>query len=519
MLNNVRARVSFLLLLVIFGFAEDDVLFHSQIFPKSIPLYPHRKDHHTGELVTRGRLHLIGGLSPIPQNSKVSSDELRKILQCAVDEPDLVGDRGTLYLTKLAPPTRETVRLMAVWAETGCDTWSKCHDELQKFDEKVEGRGTGGSRGAMNSPFRVKLLRITNGTLYSDWPFSNKERFGKTPLSNKYALLHLVLGKVTDIGDAVFFFGEEVAYLPYHFPFFGFSASPTMKNADMPWPWLAHQVAEANLYKSYAARASPSQTQPKASDIIYQMNQHGELFNNMSVEIWRQKKPKAAFYGAMSSLRHTFFSVATANPDLFDFGWTGAINSHAWNPLSSEKEIPYDDLKAAYEKRDPNFHTPGYLQTLLPSHLFEGHGVNYLHADGTMAAPTDMYKYLVVLIGGSNYASADRLASMMIHSGAVLLIQKHEFEYHFSSRLRPWVHFVPLTYTTTDIVDKIRWLQQNDHLAHILAKNARAFALSHLRIEDVVCYATSALQAISSVLNHTTATEPFEPIPIPFETL
>jgi hypothetical protein len=43
-------------------------------------------------------------------------------------------------------------------------------------------------------------------------------------------------------------------------------------------------------------------------------------------------------------------------------------------------------------------------------------------------------------------ASSGRLASMLAYSGAVVLLQLSEFEYHFSARLKPWVHYVPLTY-------------------------------------------------------------------------
>lgn len=102
---------------------------------------------------------------------------------------------------------------------------------------------------------------------------------------------------------------------------------------------------------------------------------------------------------------------------------------------------------------------------------------------------------------------------MMLHSGAVILIQFHEYEYHFSSRLKPWVHYVPLSYTAVDAVAKVRWLQQNDHFARVLAHNARAFALSYLRLEDSVCYVASALATISS-LSEPSALEPFEPIEI-----
>jgi hypothetical protein len=37
--------------------------------------------------------------------------------------------------------------------------------------------------------------------------------------------------------------------------------------------------------------------------------------------------------------------------------------------------------------------------------------------------------------------------------------------FHFSARLLPWVHYVPLTYSTADAIDKIEWLKRHDEKA------------------------------------------------------
>ena len=48
------------------------------------------------------------------------------------------------------------------------------------------------------------------------------------------------------------------------------------------------------------------------------------------------------------------------------------------------------------------------------------------------------YRYLVVLAG---LFSADRLNTFLAHSGAVILLQETDFIYHYSSFLKPWVHY------------------------------------------------------------------------------
>jgi hypothetical protein len=63
------------------------------------------------------------------------------------------------------------------------------------------------------------------------------------------------------------------------------------------------------------------------------------------------------------------------------------------------------------------------------------------------------FKYLVVLLGlNEGYATSDRLAALLAHSGAVILLQESSFSYHFSSFLKPWVHYVPLAYSLAGVV-------------------------------------------------------------------
>lgn len=440
-----------------------------------VPVYPHRK--YGGEPVSRNRLALLGGLQPLNESQRVTVQQLRHILQCAPDEPDIVGDRGSVLLAlRMVPPTRETTRLLAVWGETLCEGWARCREELAKWDAATPTLDWGGrqhgAKGILSSPFQVRMLRIIKGKLYYDWPFHNKERFAKDKSKGfvdptKTSLIKLILGKVRDLQDTPpFLFGEEVAFMPHSFPFFAFSASPTMRNADMPWPWHAHVVKEVERYGTNVSTLEPGD---------------GE---------WGQRSNKAAFYGSMSRLRHVFFDVAAVNPDLFDVGWTGSVNSKPWNPVAtemgSEAEFQIDSIKLlSAEDRRGKRGAPGLLKSLFPSHIDQGVSIGR------------KYKYIVVLIGGSDNASADRLAELMLTSGAVLLLQKHDFEYHFSSRLKPYVHFVPLTYSAADAAEKVKWLQQNDHLAKTLAANARNFALSHLRLEDICCYAASALKVMA----------------------
>ena len=72
---------------------------------------------------------------------------------------------------------------------------------------------------------------------------------------------------------------------------------------------------------------------------------------------------------------------------------------------------------------------------------------------------------------------------MLAHSGAVILLSQSSSSYHFSARLTPWVHFVPLSFSSADLIQKIEWLRDNDVMAQRLAENAKNFGRSYLRME------------------------------------
>ena len=140
-----------------------------------------------------------------------------------------------------------------------------------------------------------------------------------------------------------------------------------------------------------------------------------------------------------------------------------------------------------------------------------------LYTNRSLSYEYGRYKYLVVLTGVEAKASSGRLASFLAHSGSVVLLQESEFSYHFSARLKPWVHYVPLSYSAADLTEKILWLQRHDDLAQKIARNARIFGDSYLRLEDQICYAANVLQNLGQILNGSDALQPFSPrkIPVP----
>ena len=55
--------------------------------------------------------------------------------------------------------------------------------------------------------------------------------------------------------------------------------------------------------------------------------------------------------------------------------------------------------------------------------------------------------------------------------------------------------------TGADLPEKVNWLQNNDDKARQLARNARNFGLSYLRLEDYYCYSAYLLHHFGKVVD------------------
>ena len=98
----------------------------------------------------------------------------------------------------------------------------------------------------------------------------------------------------------------------------------------------------------------------------------------------------------------------------------------AINPTSKEGYLIKDKLNISYEYNRPL----GQF----------GFAYNIFKQNGSMPLDKYMlkYKYLIVTAG---LVSADRLATLLANSGAVILLQETSFLYHFSARMKPWIHY------------------------------------------------------------------------------
>eukprot|EP00041_Stephanoeca_diplocostata_P009491 m.146206 g.146206 ORF g.146206 m.146206 type:complete len:558 (+) comp17763_c0_seq2:299-1972(+) len=101
-----------------------------------------------------------------------------------------------------------------------------------------------------------------------------------------------------------------------------------------------------------------------------------------------------------------------------------------------------------------------------------------LNIDGTVAA----YRLPALLAGNS-----------------VVLKQESDYYEHFYKAMKPWVHYVPVDRTLSDLDERYQWLQENDEAAEAIGRQGRLLARNHLRVEDVYCYYFLALERLADM--------------------
>jgi hypothetical protein len=170
------------------------------------------------------------------------------------------------------------------------------------------------------------LLRVIDNEVYYDWPwgierFKPREEHYTDLLTDHFSLLEMVLRTVSDIGDSVFFFGGERAFMRWNVPFPTFSFAPTFEFGDYPFPWRESYELEAH----FDARSE-------------QANDYSDAFVTKDETKWAQKLPKAAFFASYQWPRQLVFDSAALRPDLFDVSYSAVNPMRPWNPLSDEQE-------------------------------------------------------------------------------------------------------------------------------------------------------------------------------------
>jgi hypothetical protein len=441
-------------------------------FPQSIPIYPVRRDVFTNEEVSRGRIKdMLLEVGKVSQEKMSYGDFIRRA-QCSNPIPDLNGNRGAYSALRM-------VKLTKKYLETACaHIESNCYASENTCPQYIE-KAKNGTYARLNG---VELYRLKTNKLYLDRPWG-QERL-ESPMNRlvngDMRLFNHVLSNIKDIGDCFFFFGGEQAAFSWRFIVPIFSFAPNMKNSDLPFPWL----------ESYAAEIKREVESRKA-------NNFSDEFYSSHHSSWRERHSKAAFFASFNagSPRQFVFDQAVLRPDLFDVSFSKHDKGGtAWNLNSDENTLQFRSNNDALSDSTID-NQAGFIQHVMRFATNRGYN------------PKE-YKYIIVPAGSGVLSTSGRLAQLLAHSGAVILLQEAGFDYPFSARLQPWVHYVPLAYNMADAIDKIDWLIKNDVMARQIASNAKNFGKSYLRLEDYFCYLAMSLHLLSEMQKDDGVTEP-----------
>ena len=436
--------------------------------------------------------------------NKANYSIFKDILQCAKAEPL----NENFHLLKLVPLTQYNLEIFCAWAETNCKVGAvdsnSCADirlailkssyNLNNFENKM-GYWDNRQFNGFQTP---TMLRIYNETLYYDWPWLSRRLLN---LKNYYdgrsdnlRPFYFISSYITDIGNSVFVMGNEWPALNLRIPMPYFSYATSTKMGDSGWPW---QETWNYAYRVYKRVVLDKKT--------IEIPTFTEYSNRIS---------KAAMYGSYDTWRNLIFEIGAQRPDLVDaHGVYIGHTTTGWNPSNSEKNLMDQDI-IKYIQNNENSHEAGNVSV---NHTGFGYPSSALPVIGLQAknyAPSN-YKYLIVPLGTDGMTTSGRLASYLIESNAVVLLQDgaRELGYHFSGRLKPYVHFVPFSKNGADLVEKIEWLQRNDDLAYQIARNGQIFAQSYLRFEDLLCFAAYAVHQSSKYTTEEAKRPSKDPIP------
>ena len=188
---------------------------------------------------------------------------------------------------------------------------------------------------------------------------------------------------------------------------------------------------------------------------------------------WEKRKPIAVFRGSSTGHGVTIETnprlklayISTKNPHLLDAGIT------KWN-LRPRKIEGHE-----------------YIQTIdiksLPFGL-----KNYI-------SPEEQAKYKYV-INVDGHVASFRLSRELQYGMCVLLV-KSKFKLWYKNILEPFVHYVPVNEDLSDLIEKIKWCQENDDKCKEIAKNSLEFSKKYLTKNGILDYLQKILVELKTV--------------------
>ena len=202
------------------------------------------------------------------------------------------------------------------------------------------------------------------------------------------------------------------------------------------------------------------------------------IYNESFDKMWEEKKNIAVFRGTSTGcgvtidtnmrLKVSYLSSLPENKEFLDAGIT------KWN-LRPRKMM-----------------SNKYLETIEKDTLPFG------LVDQLTPEQQSNYKYIINIDG---YVSAFRL-SLELNMGSVILLVDSKWKMWFSSFLVPNLHYIPIKADLSDLIEKIKWCQNNDEKCKKISENARKFYNTYLRKDGILDYLQKLLCDIKNQIGN-----------------
>ena len=103
------------------------------------------------------------------------------------------------------------------------------------------------------------------------------------------------------------------------------------------------------------------------------------------------------------------------------------------------------------------------------------------------------YKYQLEIDG---HVSPFRLSFDMSYNSLLLIVESKNYMW-FSKLLKPYEHYIPIKKDLSDLIQKIKWCQENDSKCEKIAENAKYFFNKYLSKEGIYDYMQKVLVELS----------------------
>lgn len=221
------------------------------------------------------------------------------------------------------------------------------------------------------------------------------------------------------------------------------------------WGRVSYQYNDQTFGSSYMARKE--RTYPPIEIIPWEDKIDLAVFRGSSTGIGTNQKTNKRIGLALLSLKH---------PDFLDCKIT------EWNT----------------RPRLVNENGESVLDSLNPTDFPEISLGNFLTPQ-----EQSQYKYVINIDG---HSTAFRI-SYEFSYGSIVFMCTSAYKIWYSHIIQPYVHYIPIQYDLSDLIDKIKWCRENPNKCKTIIKNALAFYNTYLSREGILNYTENLLNTLS----------------------